>query len=213
MTEAPMTCAGWPWSTPKKSRDHAVTGAQRTEHHAAADQLLEHRSEEDQRKDGPETAPHVEREFGQQAQQGFEHHADGEDQHEGPQQQRRIEPPGRETRPRAAAAARATIIEDAGEGDRHRTEIERRHQFAQGGGLHRLIIESVSGEKHEEHRRGAHDDLRPEGDAQQGEHVAHGRESAAPVQLPAAPGFRTSFRGRFAPGRRKRRLFFFHNIV
>ena len=74
-------------------------------------------------------------------------------------------------------------------------------------------VSLLSCEKHEEHRRGAHDDLRPEGDAQQGEHVAHGRESAAPVQLPAAPGFRTSFRGRFAPGRRKRRLFFFHNIV
>ena len=48
---------------------HAELTAQRPQHDAAADQLLEDRSEDHQRKDGPESAAHFERQFGHQPQQ------------------------------------------------------------------------------------------------------------------------------------------------
>ena len=191
---------------------HAELTAQRPQHDAAADQLLEDRSEDHQRKDGPESAAHFERQFGHQPQQRFEHHADGEHQHEGPQQQRGIQPPGRETRPRTAAAARAAVVEDAGKRDRHRAEIERRHHLAQRSRLQRFEIEPVPGEKQEDHRCGPHDDLRPEGDTQHGEQVAHGREfPAARTQLRRRDCGRLSRSCGLRRG--SRRFFFFHSIV
>ena len=118
--------AGWPWSTPKKSDEtsHAVVTPNLPRNNdAAADPFLEDRSEDHQRKDGPESAAHFERQFGHQPQQRFEHHADGEHQHEGPQQQGFSPGP-------SCAHGPLPPREMLGKRDRHRAEIERRHHLA-----------------------------------------------------------------------------------
>ena len=147
----------------------AVAGAQGSEDHAPAEELLEERRQHDQRKDGPQAAPEIDFQVGQQPQQRFEDDADGEDQHEGPQQQRGVEPAEREMRPGPAAAAEMAVIEHPGQRDGHRHEVEdggHPGQDVRGG---RLEVESVcGGQQLPDH---PDDDLHRKGDAQHGQQV------------------------------------------
>ena len=129
-------------------------------------------AQEHQRKNRPETASHVDLQLGQQGQQRFEHHAHGAHHHEGPQQQRRIEPPCRETGPAPAPAAHATVIEESSERHGHRNEVERGDQPAQSRRLHRVVVRPVSGEEREQQTEKSHERLRAQRDAQHGEQVA-----------------------------------------